>query len=188
MKLVDVQVEHYGGKNTINDPRKGLRALLGRTGFGNVVSIGLTRDTDFVPEAATAEASAFESVRSTLAAVGLPAPRTIGTPITGNFQNRDIQVNVLLLPGGGVAGMLESLCFEAAGNDPARPCVDEFLACVGKSSGRIHAANMLPKARIHAWLATFPEPDLRLGEAAQKGLIDFSHPIFDQLKAFLGSL
>lgn len=135
-----------------------------------------------------AEASAFASLQSSLRAVQLPVPTHVGVPVTGQYQGRDLQMSVFLLPGGGAPGMLEGLCYDSTMSDPARPCVDEFLMCVGTRAGRSHAANMLPKARIRAWLSTLKEPDLLLGQAAQSGYLDFAQPAFAPLRAFIQSL
>jgi hypothetical protein len=65
-------------------------------------------------------------------------------------------------------------------------CIDEYFECVRANKGK--SPNQISKARIHAWLAAQNPPDLRLGEAAQKGFIDWDNPSFDQLRNFLTTL
>ena len=63
------------------------------------------------------------------------------------------------------------------------------MSCAARARGYIHTTTTnKAKARVHAWLAAQPRPDLRLGNAAANGLIDWSSPAFDQLKAFVRDL
>ncbi len=82
--------------------------------------------------------------------------------------------------------MLEDLCLAAVQADPATPCVDAYFTCLQTQTGKL--PNNLAKARAHVWLASRPEPDRRLGEAAQSGYWPWADPAFDPLRQFLLAL
>lgn len=66
-------------------------------------------------------------------------------------------------------------------------CVADFMRCLQDVAVAppVDAA----KARIHAFLSSRPDPDLRLGEAAQReGYLPWNNPAFDQLADFLRNL
>ena len=87
--------------------------------------------------------------------------------------------------------MLEDLCLSAITTDPVNLCLDGLWQCLESQlpdGRRSHTREAAPKARIHAWLATRPIPDLRLGEAALNGDVDFNHAAFDGLNQFLNAL
>ena len=46
----------------------------------------------------------------------------------------------------------------------------------------------MDKARVHAWLATRPEPHVSVGFAAQKGYWDLDHAAFAGVREFLKAL
>ncbi len=82
-------------------------------------------------------------------------------------------------------GMLEDLCLESVQDDDAFPCLGQYFDCL-KTQGKVPKS--LPKARIHAWLASQEEPDRRLGEAAQKGYWPFDHEAFKPITEFIKML
>lgn len=185
LEIDDIQVDQYGGKHKL---REGLDALMKRSGFkNNVVSLGITRDADYPNDPAADEMmaapSAFQSVCSALTSLGLPVPPAVGVKEAG-----PVSVSVFILPGGDKPGMLEDLCLASADADSAFECVVEFFDCVEQRGGQSHARNMAAKARVHAWLATKPEPDKRLGEAGQSEYWDFSDEAFSDLKSFIQNL
>lgn len=83
-------------------------------------------------------------------------------------------------------GMLEDLCLRAVQADPAMPCVNDYFQCVQNQANR--QPNNISKARVHAWLSSQLEPDLRLGEAAKNNLWPWASPAFDALRQFLLNL
>ena len=83
-------------------------------------------------------------------------------------------------------GMLETLCLEAVGDDPAVPCVQQYLACLEQRG--LDPPGNLHKARLHAFLASRPRPQLLLGQAAHAGYWPWSSPAFDLVKEFLRAL
>jgi hypothetical protein len=172
LNISNIQVEQYGGKQGLS---RYLQTLVVRPGDLDIVSLGITRDAD------NSAQSAFQSVCSSLNSASLPIPSKPGE-IAGDIP----QVSVMILPDGQTSGMLENLCLTAVETDPVLQCVDEYLECVYKTSGR--KPNNMAKARVHAWLSSQIEPDKRLGEAAKAGYLPWNSPGFDSLKQFLQAL
>ena len=81
--------------------------------------------------------------------------------------------------------MLETLCLPSVATLPEFPCVEAYLQCL---QGHGAVPNNLHKARAHAWLASRLEPDKRVGEAAQAGLLALGFHAFQDLWTFIGSL
>jgi hypothetical protein len=172
LKLTDIQVEEYGGKPNLAAYLQSFRL---RPGHQAVASLGITRDSDANP------ASVFQSACTLLAQNGLPVPGAAGQGIAGTPR-----IGVFLLPDNRRPGMLEDLCLDAVQADGAMPCVTDFFLCVGQSAQR--QPNNPAKARVHAWLASQVDPDLRLGEAARKGYWPWTSSAFGALKQFLVNL
>lgn len=178
MHIQDVQVIEYGGKHKLGST---LKTLVPRFLAAQVQSIVVTRDVDLDDISA---AHALATVQRSLAANDLPAP-----PPHGQFNQGTPKVGIWLMPDGVSIGMLEDLCFASVGADPAIACVNDFFTCVQATANR--QPRLLPKARIHAWLASLGtkpgqlDPDNRLGNAAKQGHWPFQAPAFTSLKAFL---
>ncbi|MEA3345448.1 MAG: DUF3226 domain-containing protein [Chloroflexota bacterium] len=172
LHLSEIEVRAIGGKTKF---RSNVKALTITSGFDKVSSVGVIRDADEDPTAA------FQSVCDALQDTGLPRPEEPLQPVGDSPQ-----VLVMLLPDGETPGMLEDLCLQSVKEDPATRCVDEYFECLQDQ------LNVLPrnlsKARLHAFLASRERPDLRLGEAAQRGYWLWDHPVFEQSKRFLRML
>lgn len=186
-----IEAEQFQGKNRIVE---GLNGICKRPGFHNVTSLIVTRDADFLadPQAPPEKVvqAAFQSVCHALRAAKLPVPSQPFVMETGDIQGAEFRIGVFIFPGQNQPGMLEDLCF-AATNDPAANCVDALWTCIAEKfpdGSRTHSREAFPKARIHAWLATRPKPDQRLGEASLNGDIDFNHTAFDDFKRLLCEL
>jgi len=65
-------------------------------------------------------------------------------------------------------------------------CVEEYFQCLARRQSTL--PNNMAKARVHAWLASHSEPDLCLGEAAEKGYWPWESVILAPLRAFLQAL
>ncbi len=170
--VTDVQVEEYGGKANLQNY---LREFGLRPGRPNVVGLGITRDAD------SSVAQAFQSVCTSLRNNGLPAPTASGQIAAGPPR-----VGVFILPDNRRNGMLEDLCLDAVQTDGAIACVDDYFQCVRRTTARQHTPTA--KARVHAWLASQDDPDLRLGEAAQRGFWPWYAVAFQPLVQFLQAL
>ena len=168
LKIADVQVESYGGKDNL---RNFLATLILRPGFSNLLTVAVTRDADASPRAA------FESVCTTLTRASFDKPAA-----HGQFSVGQPRVGVFILPDGHKAGALEDLCLDSVSTDVGMPCVDEFLRCVDQAGRK--PANVA-KARVHAWLASQIKPDRRLGEAAKAGYWNWSAEAFSAVREFI---
>jgi hypothetical protein len=173
LQITDVQVEQYGGKQGLGTFLKQLYLIT--SGYQNLVSLGITRDAD------DSAKNAFESVCGFLKNNNLPLPKK-PQEIVGDKP----KISVLIIPDYQDSGMLEDICLEAVKTDSAIQCIDEFFKCVSSQVGRIPGE--MNKARLRVWLASQIKPDLRLGEAAQKGYFDWDSPAFEGLKQFLQNL
>ena len=172
LRIVDVQAQGYGGKPNFGNF---LEDLVDSVDFDKVESIGIVRDAD------DSAASALQSVQDRLSSVGLPVPQTYLVP-----SENSPTTSVFIMPDNSGNGALEKLCLTVLANDPAITCVEDFLKCVNENV----TAQPQPqdKARIHAFLSSRKDPELRLGEAAQRGYIPWDNPAFDRLSQFLRSL
>ena len=173
LRIVDVQVELYGGKDNLGN----FLALLSRNPqFAGVTTLGIVRDAD------RSRQSAFDSVAGSLRRAGLPTPSELMRPATEN----GLSVSVLIIPPDADNGELEDLCLSTLGdNDPVLPCVDQYLDCAANAGVALPERS---KSRLHAYLAAAGEPGRRLGEAADAGVWDWSSPAFDQVADFLRNL
>ena len=177
LDLGELEFRDYGG---IGKLRTFLRAFTARGDFYDVRSLAIVADADFV------SGSSADRVRGALGFVGLPVPRT---PLTlAGAPERDLNVSFLVLPHWSNQGMLESVCLESVKSDPVMECVELFIGCVGNKRQDWPRREIEAKAKVHAFLASQDPPDLRLGEAASKGLWNFDDAAFDPLKELLISL
>jgi hypothetical protein len=171
--VTDIQVEEYGGKGNLS---RYLREFVSaRPGRQNVLALGITRDAD------GNAALAFQGICTLLTNNQLSIPATAGQVAVGTPR-----VGVYLFPDNQRDGMLEDLCLDSVQTDGAVSCVDEYLRCVARNTGR--QPSPPAKARVHIWLASQLVPDLRLGEAAQKGFWPWTAPALAPLIRFLQAL
>ena len=164
----DIEVRHYGGKNSF---RRFLNGFVSTPDFDGVESMGIVRDAD---DSAT---SAFQSLQDSLNSANLPAPDEETIPTT-EFP----KVAVFIMPGNAEGGALEDLCLRALLDDPAMNCVSEYMQCIQEHAGQV--PQNPAKARIHAFLASRVDPELRLGEAAQRGYLPWDDSAFVQVIEF----
>ena len=165
--LRDIQVLPIGGKTRL---RENLVALVKQYLFPTVTSLVVVRDADDNP------AGAFQSVCDALLNARLPTPDealtlTIGTTPT---------VGIAVMPATDRTGALEELLLDAAIADPLAASAQQFITdAVAVLDATGHRAappeHRRGKARVHAYLATFEEPDKDPGKAALAGVWDFNH-------------
>ncbi len=171
--IVHLQVQNYGGGAEL---RGFLEGFVGMPGFRETVkSIGIIRDAEGNAD------GALESVQSSLRNVGLPIPSQ-PTERAGSLPS----ASVLILPGNGREGMLETLLWESLAEAPERECIDEFLTCVTDS--RTARITNPDKARTFAYLAAGEEPRHSVGVAAKRRQWDFTHTAFAGVREFLSGL
>jgi len=168
-----VQVMNFGGVNELKDY---LPPLVKMPGFRNVKSVGLVRDAE------NSEAGALQSVQSALQKVGLPVPPEVGAIAEGGHP----LVGILILPGDGQPGMLETLINDTFSGTAIDKCIDVFFDCVEKSAaGSIRNEH---KARAFAFLATTENARHSVGVAAKRGDLNLQHGTFARLRDFLNRL
>ena len=164
-----VQIHDFGG---VSQLRGFLGGFVASDGYKRVERIGVIRDAE-----ASAE-SAFQSVQNALKTVGLSVP---DQPEESAGNNPS--VSVLILPGSGQSGMLETLLCESLADEPVSQCIDEFFQCVGETS-----IKNMDKARAFAYLTTTSEPRHSVGVAALRGQWDLEHAAFETVRRFLEEL
>jgi hypothetical protein len=170
LAIPEMQIENYGGVSQLSGV---LAAYASSREFGTVRRLGIVRDAE------SSAVSAFQSVRSALHRANLALPERIGAVATG-----DPMVGVLVLPDDG-PGMLETVlarCFAETREDD---CIERFFQCV-KADGRTILRS--EKARTCAYLATTRDPHVSVGVAAKKGVWDFKHDGFSNVREFLSRL
>lgn len=172
LRLQGIEIRSIGGKEKL---RGNLKALVLTPGFSRVTSLGIVRDADADPNAA------FQSVRDALRAANLLAP---DHPL--EIVGVNPRVAVLILPGEGSPGTLEDVCLKAVAEDPTLFCVEQYFKCLEQK--KLLLPYNMSKAKVEVFLASRPEPDLRLGEAAKKGYWPWDHEAFQPLKDFINVL
>ncbi len=184
-ELDRVQIINAEGKDNFGKELKLVKLRSNRFRVPVVKSIGIARDAD---EDASA---AHQSVCRALHSVGLSVNREKLEPVEGAPR-----VIILILPGNGKLGALETVCLDSVKGEPMMSCVNEFSECVEKEwVKQLKARESVPsfaklhKMKAHAFLASnYDDPELRLGEAAQKGVWPLGHHAFEGIKAFLTQL
>lgn len=167
-----LQVCDFGG---VDQLRGFLAAFVKMPDFGWVRSVGIVRDAE------DSEDAALRSVRSSLANAGLSVPATVADPVDDNPR-----VAVLILPGGGDPGMLETVLCRSIEDEGTSRCIDDFFRCVEDLPGM--AIDKPDKSRAFAYLATKPNAHHSVGVAAKAGVWDLDHASFSDVKDFLGGL
>ena len=182
----DIVIDTYNGKSKLgNDLSDRVRS----PGFQAVSSPGIVRDADDSSQAA------FDSVIGSLRRVNLPTPDAPAMPI----EQDGLRVSILILPPDAEQGELENVCLSSIEGTPDLQCVESYFDCLSKVEPSI-SANHIAKARLHSYLSIGPvhttdddnitrrRPALRLGEAAEAGVWDWTSPAFERVANFLQNL
>ena len=180
LQLPSVQILALDGKDRL---REFLEMLAGATAFRTVKRIGIVRDAD---ESAN---RTFQSVRTSLRNAN-DAIRSSGVefPVPDHPEQlvgEQPALSVMVLPGDGQAGMLETLLCRTFARDDVNRCIDRFFQCAEESGTPIRQPG---KARARAYLATTPDPHVSVGVAAKRGRWNLDHGAFDGVRSFLKSL
>ena len=170
-----LEIINFGG---VGELRSFLIGLRGQSGFRNVKRIGIIRDAE---KDAT---GAFQSVQASLKRAGLATPKE---PEQLSCDGGQRAVGILILPGQGKPGMLETLLCKTFTDAPECPCIDAFFRCVQE---QCPAANIRKpdKARARAFLATKPDSYPSVGIAAKKGYWPLDHEVLEPVRTFLKSV
>ncbi len=170
LKLNNIQIFCYDGTPNFRDFLSG---FIKTTGFADVSSLGITRDAD------TDYNASFQSIHDALQAEHLPTPEHPLEPID---DGDGLKVNIMILPGNNMLGMLEDLCLKSVESDPAMSCVAQYFQCLEQKDSM---PNNVSKAKVQAFLASRPKAGLLLGQAAEKGYWSWENTAFEEVKNFL---
>jgi len=100
-----------------------------------------------------------------------------------------LKVAYLVIPHDVEGTMIEDVCLDSVKTDSAIECVDRYFECISQAADIQGPREVwMSKARVHAFLASRDRPDLRLGEAAEKGIWEFDTDAFQPLKDLLNIL
>lgn len=169
--LVDIEIRSFEGVNSL---REYLKALTQVSGFDQVVSLGIIRDAE------RSRQEALQSIRDSLASVGLPFPASCLEPAEGMPR-----VIVLVNPHGRETGSLDDVCLDAVGSHPALECVERYIQCLGE---RDLTPGNQAKARVHAFISSKQRPEVSLGVAVKRGYFPLDHRAFAPARQLLQML
>jgi hypothetical protein len=171
LNIYDAQTIKMMGKYPLSEKVKGVTKI---SGWSQVVSFGLVIDAD------SDYPGALASIKHSLRVARLAVP---SGPLLSAGRKR--KVTFFIVPGVGRVGALEDLCLSSVSLDPAMTCVDAYFHCLAQSGIVCHK---ISKAKVHAFLASRREPDLKLGEATEAGYWPFLNLVFDDVRRFLQML
>jgi hypothetical protein len=175
LNIQDLEVRHYGGNPKLRQFLKTFRSLS---------EFGLVRSLAVVADANSNRASREQQIHDALSDANLPAP----TKPLESISNGDLKVAYLVVPHNVEGTMIEDVCLGSVKTDPAMECIDRYFECVSQAKIQGPREVWMSKARVHAFLASRERPDLRLGEAAEKGIWEFDTDAFLPLKDLLSIL
>lgn len=172
LNLQGIQVVAMEGKFPLKDKIASIKLI---PNFGNIVtSLGIVIDAD------GDWAATFDSLKGALSDAGFAIPESCLVTAEGSPS-----VTIMLLPCANSPGMLEDLCLMAVNSKPVMECLNRYFKCL---SAKGVAQDNPSKAKVHAFLASLKEPDLRLGHAACKGYLPFDDAAFAEAKTFLQAI
>ncbi len=177
--LAGIQIRGAGGKDGFPAELEAVRIAAIRHSEESdkpLHAIGILRDADHDA------AAAFQSVEGAVRRAGLKPPAR-----HGQFSDAKPSIGIFIVPDGASPGAIESLCRRSVERTRAARCAEEYLACLAEDGSRRSAA-WTGKAFAHAYLASRPNPVARVGEGAQAGAWEFSHPAFAALRSFIAEL
>ncbi|MDE2829923.1 MAG: hypothetical protein OXN20_07380 [Gemmatimonadota bacterium] len=172
LNIQDLEVRHYGGNSKL---RQFLKT------FSSLSEFGLFRSLAVVADANSNRAGREQQIRDALSNASLPVP---SRPLEV-VSNGDLKVAYLVVPHNVEGTMIEDVCLDSVKTDPAIECVDLYFECVSQADIPGPREVWMSKARVHAFLASRDRPDLRLGEAVEKGIWEFDTDAFLPLKELL---
>lgn len=175
LNIYDLEVRHYGGSPKL---RQFLKTFRSSSEFDLVRSLAIVADAN------SNRNGREQRIQGALSNAGLPVPPR---PLE-SVSNDDLKVAYLVVPHNVEGTMIEDVCLDSVKTDPAMECVDLYFECVSQADIQGPREVWMSKARAHAFLASRDRPDLRLGEAAEKGLWTFDTDAFLPLKDLLSIL
>ena len=172
-----LQVQQYGGYPNL---RRFLRTLTADPDFHVIESLAVVADAD------SNRAGRQQSIQGALSDAGLPTP---SAPLQFATQDGNgIKVAYLIVPHDTDGTMLEDVCLASVSDDAAMKCVDEYFECLAIEDASTPRQVWMPKARVHAFLASRDDPALRIGEAADAEIWRFEDDAFRPMRQLLTML
>ena len=138
-------------------------------------SIGIVRDADKNAQ------NSFRSVCDGVCHVNYEPPS-----VHAEFSNATPSIGVFIVPDGSRPGAIETVCRRSVESEETANCVVEYLKCLTKHNA-MKSTNE-DKSFVHAYLAAWKDPLVRVGEAALQGVWDFHSPAFEALSGFIRDL
>ncbi len=175
LNIQDLEVQHYGGTPKLRQFLKTFRSLS---------DFRLVRSLAIVADANSNRNGREQRIQGALSNAGLPVPPR---PLEA-VSNGDLKVAYLVVPHNVEGTMIEDVCLDSVKTDPAMECVDLYFECISQAEMQGPREVWMSKARVHAFLASRDRPDLRLGEAAEKGIWEFDTDAFLPLKDLMSIL
>ena len=155
-----------------------MRTVVGLDDFDSVNSLAIVADAN------SSRNARVQSIQDALSHAGLPTP---AAPLEF-VSDGGIRVAYLVVPHNRDTGMIEDICLDSVSDDPAMECIDRYFECIEESDTPGPRQAWMPKARAHAFLASRDRPDLRIGEAANRGMWQFEREAFEPMKDLLRML
>ena len=137
-------------------------------------SLGVVCDSDDDP------AKSLNLLQKALEGAGLPVPKS-----HADFAGRDPTVGIFLLPDGGSAGSLDTLCRKSVATDPRSRCVDDYLGCLQDLGQPVKNDD---KSFVFAYSVAVGKKGDRAGSLARHGELNLGHEAFGPLAGFLEKL
>ncbi len=169
----EVFIKQFNGKA---DVKKQLEAFITPQLLDEKEAIGIAVDAD------ADAAGTFQSFQATLKEITAQE-----APSPGSWTGGNPKVGIFIAPSAQDSGELETLVWRSWAANPAnkdaRKCIQDYIRCM-KAAGL--PAKSPDKALIGALLAMRNDDDPRLGPGAQANVFDLCHPVFQELRDFLG--
>ncbi|MBI5207910.1 MAG: hypothetical protein HY934_08975 [Candidatus Firestonebacteria bacterium] len=99
------------------------------------------------------------------------------------LTNSKPKIGIMILPEKNKEGELEDVCINSLKNSSEMECIESYIDCISKKTKR--EPSKKSKSKIYTYIASSDNPELRLGEAAEKGLFNWDNVAFELVKKFL---
>ena len=172
LNISNIEIRPYGG---VDNMRTFLRTLSALPEFRLVRSLAIVADAN------SDRNRRDRRIRTALSDIALPAPPS---PLE-IASDGSLSVAYLVVPHDRDTGMIEDICLDSVSEDPAIGCIDRYFECIEESETPGPRQVWMSKARAHTFLASRDRPDLRIGEAAERGTWKFDSEAFNPLKDLL---
>ena len=179
-KISGIHAEHMKGDS--GRLSSTLETIAGRKTFGALPALAVVLDANGDPAATLSTAN--DALRKIVPLGERPLEPEKVREV--DWNGRAFRVGVFIMPGGGQNGGLEELVLPSARSDHME-CVQPFRQCA-REAAKDSPVEKESKKTVQALLSAMPKHCVNLADAAEKGMIDFNHSVFDGLKKFIRDL